>query len=200
MLERDSRGLLATWPIKRENNRRERLFLPRSRPTFIPPDPGWNGLPGRGTLCLFHGAHNPPIKYISGARPSVESKRRICAMERATSARRRVLPRIYTMGGRERGRAELFEQKRDDRTRPNVSAVRTGRAAASIYGIAWKIPHAYSAMFRFLFFSFFFFFFFFLPGPSPSLVIVGRPSLNRLRIQPCNSPRLLHTYHTQPSV
>lgn len=62
-------------------------------------------------------------------------------------------PRIYPQWEREWDGASggiRAEARRPHEA--NVSAVRTGRAAASIYGIAWKIPHAYSAMFRSSFF------------------------------------------------
>lgn len=123
-------------------------------------------------LHRFHGAHNSPIKYISGARPSVESKRRICAMERATSARRRSLVYIHNGSGSGTGRAEVFEQKRDGRTRQMFPQCVPAVPRLPFMGLHEKfrthIPRCFVPLFS-----------------TTGLVIVGRPSLNRLRIQSC---------------
>ena len=63
-------------------------------------------------FCVFHSAHNLVIKYISGARPSAESKRRICAMGRATSARG-VFVVLSSQRERERERERKRERERE---------------------------------------------------------------------------------------
>ena len=158
-------------------------------------------------FCVFHSAHNLVIKYISGARPSAESKRRICAMGRATSARG-VFVVLSSQRERERERererkrererekerererererarqreerrAESFEQKRDHHTRQRCAPCRAFHL--------WDCMKNSARIFCDVSF----------PFTRPSLVIVGRPSLNRLlvRTQPCAHLYALYPY------
>ena len=108
-------------------------------------------------FCVFHSAHNLVIKYISGARPSAESKRRICAMGRATSARgvfvvlssqrerererekereRERKREKERERERERGSEKRDEQSHSSRSETIIQGKGARHAARSIYGIA----------------------------------------------------------------
>lgn len=172
-----------TWPIKRENNRRESLSSGSNIGPPLSVILEWTSY----GVCVFHSAHNLVIKYISGARPSAESKRRICAMGRATSARgvfvvlfsqRERQTERERARQREERRAESFEQKRDHHT--------WQRCAPCHAFHLWDCMKNSARIFCDVSF----------PFTRPSLVIVGRPSLNRLlvRTQPCAHLYALYPY------